>query len=82
MFAGGEFIVRGAAVDQILQDNGYQAVNQPQPGDVIVYRDIDNHVLHTGVVKATGNDGFLLIESKWGLHGRFPARTAAPILFE
>jgi hypothetical protein len=71
VFAGGEFIVRGAAVDQILQDNGYRAVSEPQPGDVIVYRDIDNHVLHTGVVKATGNDGFLLIESKWGLHGRF-----------
>lgn len=71
VFAAGEFIIRGAEVDQILQDNGYRPTSEPRPGDLIVYRDSDNKVLHTGVVKAAGRDGFLLIESKWGLHGRF-----------
>ena len=46
-------------------------VAEPEPGDLIVYRDVDNSIMHTGVVKAIGKDGFSLIESKWGFHGRF-----------
>lgn len=71
VFAEGKYIIRGEAVDRILQDNGYRTVTEPQPGDLIVYRDANNGILHTGVVKATGADGFSLIESKWGLHGRY-----------
>ncbi|HVX10706.1 MAG TPA: hypothetical protein VHC22_05960 [Pirellulales bacterium] len=71
VFAGGRYIVRETAVEQILSDNGYLRVDRPQANDVIVYRsEVDGKVMHTGVVKFVDQDQ-VLIESKWGLWGRY-----------
>jgi hypothetical protein len=66
VFADGRFIIKSESVNRILEDNGYQRVDEPNAGDLIVYRDEKDAVVHTGTVKATGDRGFVLIESKWG----------------
>lgn len=66
VFAGGCYWVPTECIDSILRDNGYDRIDEPRPGDLIVYRDDDGRPFHTGVVKAVGNDGFVLVESKWG----------------
>jgi len=66
VFTGGRFQVGGADVQRILDDNGYVAVATPRPGDLIVYRDEPGRIVHTGLIKAIGPEGFVLIESKWG----------------
>lgn len=70
VFTGGRYWVGPDGVELILADNGYQAVSQPRPGDLIVYRD-GGCVTHTGVVRTGGNGEPVLIESKWGWMGRF-----------
>jgi len=66
VFAGGDFCVAGTSVNAILEDNGYQMVVEPRPLDLVIYRDDDGIPVHTGIVKATGRDRFVLVESKWG----------------
>jgi len=63
--------VSSATVEQILRENRYVAVTKPSAGDVIVYRDATGVVQHTGLVKVVGEDGLVLIESKWGELGRY-----------
>ena len=71
VFADGRYIIRGKDVDKILSDNRYLRVARPQSGDVVVYRSkADNKVLHTGVVRFV-DQGLVLIESKWGVWGRY-----------
>ena len=70
-FAAGRFWLDDADVDRILLDNGYERITRPAVDDVIVYRDSAGNVVHTGVVKAVGKKGFVLIESKWGTLGRY-----------
>jgi hypothetical protein len=71
VFTGGQYIIRGRDVDGILADNRYRRVDQARTGDLIVYRSLaDNSVLHTGVVRVA-EAGITLIESKWGLWGRY-----------
>jgi hypothetical protein len=69
-FAGGAYAVNGESVDMILQDNRYQPVEAPEPNDLAIWRDAEGHPVHTGIVKAIGDD-FVLIESKWGMSGRY-----------
>ncbi len=64
-YTAGQYWVRCADVPAILEDNGYQVVETPQPGDLIIYRDDDGKIVHTGQVKATGAR-YVLVESKWG----------------
>jgi hypothetical protein len=72
VFTGGKYLLKGAGADTILADNDYAVVANPKPGDVIVYRDLLGQIVHTGLVKsANASDGFVLIESKWGVKGRF-----------
>jgi hypothetical protein len=71
VFTGGRCWVKGEAVEGILQDNGYQRVEAPRPGDLVVYRDERGAVSHTGVVSSVGSDGLVLVESKWGWLGRY-----------
>jgi hypothetical protein len=71
VFTGGRHWVRGEQVDLILRDNGYRQVTEPQPGDLVVYRDQAGAVLHTGLVRLADEHGLVLIESKWGRLGRF-----------
>ena len=66
VFTDGEFCVDGKSVDNILRENGYAEVVDPEPSDLIVYRDGDGVPNHTGLVHATGRNGFVLVESKWG----------------
>jgi hypothetical protein len=71
MFTGGCYLLKSSEVEQILCDNDYRVVTSPRPGDLIVYRNTFNQPVHTGLVKAVGVDGFVLIESKWGRLGVF-----------
>jgi hypothetical protein len=71
VFTGGRHLLKGTGVEMILEDNGYQIVKKPQPGDVIVYRDLVNQIVHTGIVRVAFDDGQVLIESKWGIAGRY-----------
>jgi hypothetical protein len=65
VFTAGRYLIDGDAVDLILQDNGYQRVEAPQAGDLIVYRSsAQGAVAHTGVVRVAAPD-LLLVESKW-----------------
>lgn len=66
VFTDGEYCVDGTSVDAILRDNGYVQVGNPRPMDIVVYRDADGVPVHTGIVKAKGRRGFVLVESKWG----------------
>jgi hypothetical protein len=55
----------------ILKDNKYVKVDDPRPGDLIIYRDLDNAICHSGIVKAVGSKGVVWVESKWGWRGRY-----------
>lgn len=69
-FTHGQREVDAEEVEQFLQEE-YQPTQKPQLGDVIVYRDHIGRPMHSGVVKAVGEDGLVLVESKWGASGRF-----------
>jgi hypothetical protein len=71
VFTGGKYLLRGRGVDQILLDNGYSVQGMPEAGDLIVYRNEQGEVLHTGIVSGILLDGTCIIESKWGIAGRF-----------
>jgi hypothetical protein len=71
VFAAGRFWVNPADVEAALEDNGYRAVDDPQPDDVAVFRDARGALAHTGVVRAVIRGGPVLVESKWGLAGRY-----------
>lgn len=71
VFAGGRGHLGEEFVDSILRDNRYEKVDRPRAGDLIVYWSCEGKFDHTGLVKATGSNGFVLIESKWGLDGLF-----------
>jgi hypothetical protein len=70
VFTGGRYAVGGHDVDAILADNQYHPVQEPQPGDVIVYRDAQGKVMHSGLVRLADGD-LVLVESKWGAHARY-----------
>jgi hypothetical protein len=73
VFGGGTCWIQGADVFLILQDNGYEPVSDPQPGDLIVYRDAGagRVITHSGIVRTAGHGSPVLIESKMGRGGRF-----------
>lgn len=71
VFASGRYGLSEPAVEALLQDNGYQPVAAPQPGDVIVYRDDAGKILHSGRVRSAHENGQIWIESKWGAGGRY-----------
>ncbi len=71
VFAGGRYWIKGDDVEGIVRDNGYQLVSEPHEDDLVIYRDDNGHIIHSGVVRAASHNGLLLIESKWGRAGRF-----------
>jgi len=71
VFTGGRYWVHGDAVDRIVKDNGYREVKVPRAGDLVVYRQGDGKVMHSGVVRYVDERGGALVESKWGTAGRF-----------
>jgi hypothetical protein len=62
-------------VEKILAENNYVRTDQVpciiRPGDVIVYRDAEGRILHTGVVTETDPNGAVAtkVRSKWGCMG-------------
>jgi hypothetical protein len=71
VFTAGKYLLKGRSVDLILADNGYTVQGTPEPGDVIVYRSPVGECLHTGIVSGILLDGTCIIESKWGIAGRY-----------
>jgi len=70
VFTGGRHWLRSQYVEAILEDNGYTETSEPEPGDVVVFRNSNGEVTHSGIVRGSV-DGLILIESKWGRLGRF-----------
>lgn len=71
VFTNGQYVVRGRDVPIVLQGNGYEEVRgKPQPNDLVVYRSEFGEIVHTGIVRVADTD-LILIESKWGFHGRY-----------
>jgi hypothetical protein len=77
-FAGGKRSVGDGEVYRWLSGFRYRPVIIPEPEDIVVYYDRSNVLCHSGVVKATGANGFVLVESKWGALGRFMHKLEAP----
>ena len=85
VFLDTQFLIPGEAVQQILDDNDYEIVFEPNAGDVIIYRDEDREIVHSGLVRGVLNDGTVIIESKWGIEGTFlhaPEGTPYSTMFE
>lgn len=68
-FTGGRFAI-DEGIDIILEDNGYEQVSAPQPGDLAVY-EVRGVILHVGIVRRCGERGEAIIESKWGARARY-----------
>lgn len=71
VFSNSQFLLQGRYVEWILQDNGYTQTQTPGPEDLVVYRDEDGSIVHTGVVRGVLDDGTIIIESKFGLEGLY-----------
>ncbi len=54
-----------------LLAEGYEAVTDPRPGDLIVYHRAGGWLVHSGVVRAVWEPNMVLIESKIGTLGRY-----------
>lgn len=70
-FARGRRALDISEVQMLLNNGLYRKVEYPESGDIVIYYDSQGDICHSGVVKATGNNGFVLVESKWGSAGRF-----------
>lgn len=66
---GGRRYSDGCSVAVLLAD--YRNVLKPRPGDVVVYWSPANESVHSGIVRAVGTGGLVVIESKWGHMGRY-----------
>ena len=85
VFLDAQFLISGEAVQQILDDNEYEIASEPKAGDVIVYRDDNRNIVHTGLVRGVLNDDTVIIESKWATEGVFlhdPEGTPYSSIFE
>ena len=85
VFLDGQYLISGDAVQRILDDNAYEVVEEAIAGDVIIYRDNDRNIVHSGLVRGVLNDGTIIIESKWGVEGVFlhnPLDTPYSVLFD
>ncbi len=73
VFTGGRYWLSPEDVEQVLNENGYQAVSDPRAGDVVIYRQ-GNVISHTAVVHSNLQAGSTLVEGKWGWMGVFVHR--------
>lgn len=71
VFTAGKYYLECDDVERILEDNGYEFCQSPLPGDLIVYRNPSGGISHTGLVQTVYLGGMVVIDSKWGLGGRF-----------
>jgi hypothetical protein len=70
VFTGGQFGIRNPDVPTILADNSYTPTEQPQDGDLAIYKS-GGDITHSGIVRIADEQGLVLIESKWGPFGVF-----------
>lgn len=70
VFTGGKYWLAPEDVANILQDNGYQSVSDPRPGDVVIYRNA-GAIAHTAVVHSALPGRPVMVEGKWGGMGIF-----------
>ncbi|HEY2910697.1 MAG TPA: hypothetical protein VGI99_10650 [Gemmataceae bacterium] len=68
VFTGGRYWVSGDQVKHIIAENGYQAVEHPQAGDLAIYRS-GARILHAAVVRYVADGRPVLVEGKWGCVG-------------
>jgi hypothetical protein len=66
---GGTRYSDGCPVATLLAD--YEAVTVPRSGDAVVYWEPPGEPVHSGIVRAVGAGGLVVIESKWGHLGRY-----------
>ena len=71
VFTGGKYAILGHEVATILVDNEYRPAPIPHAGDLCVYRNESNAILHTALVRSVFDDGTILVEGKWGHLGVF-----------
>ena len=71
---GGTQYSDGRSVASLLE--GFHRVERPRAGDVIVYYGPSGEAVHSGIVRAVGSGGLVVIESKWGYQGRYLHLTA------
>lgn len=64
IFAGGLGHLRGAMLPVILRENGYERIEKPRPGDLVIYR-IDHDIAHSGIVRSARPGEPVMVESKW-----------------
>jgi len=71
VFSGGRYWIDAGDVVPILHDNGYEALSVPRAGDLAIYRDQSGQPVHSSLVRAVGEDGLVMVESKWSFMGRY-----------
>jgi hypothetical protein len=69
VFTNGKYNIAGRSVPTILEQNNYVQVKNPEIGDLVVYRNTNGDISHTGIVRAVLGKNDVLIESKWGRMG-------------
>src|SRR5207247_1736740 len=77
VFTGGRYFVSPEDVEKILKENDYELVRRPEAGDLIMYRDAEGKLVHSGIVRFVDGD-FVLLESQWGTNGRYLHEPAEP----
>jgi hypothetical protein len=70
VFTGGRAWLSPKDVEWILEDNDYQPVSEPQPGDVAIYREHEK-IIHAAIVRADDPAIGVIVEGKWGRRGVF-----------
>jgi hypothetical protein len=70
VFTGGRFMLSPDDVELILEENGYTEVQEPHPGDLVVYRH-GGAVAHTAIIRYVAEGQPVMVESKWGQMGVF-----------
>ena len=70
VFTGGKFLLSPDDVASIVNENGYHETHDPQPGDLVVYRQ-GGQIAHSAVVRYVSEGQPVLVEGKWGRMGVF-----------
>lgn len=70
VFTGGRYLLTGEDVNVILKENGYEEVQEPHPGDLIVYRG-GGSVKHTAIIRYVTEGQSVMVEGKWGVLGTY-----------
>lgn len=71
-FDDGNCWINDEEVQQVLDDDYVVVAGAKQVGDIVVYRDADGNITHSGTVTAVdGNGNVTEVESKWGSGGKY-----------